>query len=87
MCPGRHLATTEIMALVALMVLQFDIIPIAGKWNEPTWKNSPLQAGFPVIDQDIEVELRPRKANVQWNVTFSTTGEAAEVVLEDISVA
>lgn len=87
LCPGRHFATTEIMALVALMVMQFDVIPIAGKWIEPTWKNSPLQAGFPVIDEDIEVELRPRKANVQWNVTFSTSGEVAEIVMEDIAVA
>lgn len=87
LCPGRHFATTEIMALVALMVIQFDVTPTAGKWIEPTWKNSPLQAGFPIIDQDIEVELRPREPNMKWNVTFSTSGEAAGIVMEDIAGA
>lgn len=51
LCPGRHFAGTEIMALSALMVLQFNIVPVGtGKWVEPTWKNSPAQAGFPVPD-------------------------------------
>lgn len=87
LCPGRHFATTEIMALVALMVIQFDVTPTTGKWIEPSWKNSPLQAGFPIIDQDIEVELRPRNPNVKWNVTFSTSGEVARIVMEDIAGA
>lgn len=85
LCPGRHFATTEIMALVALLVVQFDVVPVAGKWVEPTWKNSPLQAGFPIIDEDIEVELRPRKPDTKWNVTFSTSGVAAGIVVEDMA--
>lgn len=87
LCPGRHFATTEIMALVALMVIQFDVTPTTGKWIEPSWKNSPLQAGFPIIDQDIEVELRPRNPNMKWNVTFSTSGEVAGIAMEDIAGA
>lgn len=85
LCPGRHFATTEIMAFVALVVAQFDVVPLAGKWVEPTWKNSPLQAGFPIIDEDIEVELRSRKPGIKWNVTFSVSGEAAGIVMEDMT--
>lgn len=87
LCPGRHFATTEIMALVALLVVQFDVVPVAGKWVEPTWENSPLQAGFPVIDEDIEVELRPRRPGMKWHVTFSASGEAAGIVMEDMAGA
>ncbi|KAH8883487.1 cytochrome P450 [Thozetella sp. PMI_491] len=84
LCPGRHFACTEIMALAALLVLQFDMVPVAGKWIEPTWNNSPVQAGFPIPDEDIEVELRPRDPSKKWNVTFSGSDEAIGIVSEDM---
>ncbi|KAI0451597.1 cytochrome P450 [Xylaria acuta] len=87
LCPGRHLASTEIMALAALLVLQFDIMPIdGGKWVEPTWKNSPMQAAFPIPDDDIHVELRPRDPGVKWCVTFSGSDDVVPIVSEDIAV-
>ena len=87
LCPGRHFASTEIMALTALLVLQFDIVPVVGKWVEPTWNNSPLQAGFPIIDEDIRVELRPRDLSKKWHITFSGSDETIEIVSEDITGA
>ncbi|KAJ4392035.1 hypothetical protein N0V93_005656 [Gnomoniopsis smithogilvyi] len=87
LCPGRHFASTEIMALAALLVLQFDVIPVAGKWVEPTWENSPLQSGFPVPDEDIQVELRPRDPGMKWNVTFSGSDEVMQIAMEDITGA
>ncbi|KAK9425268.1 putative Cytochrome P450 [Seiridium unicorne] len=83
LCPGRHFASTEIMAFAALLVLQFDVVPARGTWVEPTWGNSPAQAGFPVPDEDIEVELRPRDLNKKWTVSFSGSAEAMEIVSED----
>ncbi|XXH02880.1 hypothetical protein Hte_009268 [Hypoxylon texense] len=83
LCPGRHFASTEIMALAALLVLQFDVVPLAGKWVEPTWENSPVQAGFPVPDEDIKVELRPRIPERKWRVTFTGSDKAMEIVSED----
>lgn len=85
LCPGRHFASTEIMALAALLVLQFDVVPVAGKWVEPTWKNSPLQAGFPIPDEDISVEFRPRQPDRTWQVMFSGDDEAMGIVSEDIT--
>ncbi|KAK2596476.1 hypothetical protein N8I77_013364 [Diaporthe amygdali] len=84
LCPGRHFASTEIMALAALLVLQFDVVPIVGEWIEPTWKNSPIQAGFPIPDEDIDVEIRPRDPNKKWRVTFMGSDEAMGIVSEDI---
>lgn len=87
LCPGRHFASTEIMALAALLVLQFDVVPVGngGKWVEPTWENSPLQAGFPVIDEDIEVEVRPREPGRKWRVVYSGSDKAMDIVEEDIA--
>ncbi|CAN8104370.1 unnamed protein product [Discula destructiva] len=86
LCPGRHFASTEIMALAALVALQFDVVPVGGKWVDPTWENSPLQSGFAVPDEDIEVELRPRHPGTEWNVTFSGSDEAMKIVIEDGAV-
>lgn len=85
LCPGRHFASTEIMALAALLVLQFDVVPVTGKWSEPTSKNSPVQAGFPIPDEEINVELRPRDASKKWHVSFSGSDEAMEIVTEDFN--
>ncbi|KAK0713606.1 cytochrome P450 [Lasiosphaeria miniovina] len=87
LCPGRHFASTELMALAALMVLQFDVVPVAngGKWATPTLHNSPVQAGFPVIDDDIDVDIRPRDPSAEWRVEFSGSKKAMNIVSEDIS--
>lgn len=85
LCPGRHFASTEILSLASLLALQFDVVPLAGKWAEPTWENSPAQAGFPVIDEDIPVELRPRDPRRKWRVMYSDTDKAMDIVSEDIA--
>ncbi|KAI0880050.1 cytochrome P450 [Annulohypoxylon maeteangense] len=83
LCPGRHFASTEIMALATLLVLQFDVTPVTGRWDEPTWENSPVQAGFPVPDEDINVELRPRDPARKWHVKFTGSDKAMGIVAED----
>ncbi|KAL2151436.1 hypothetical protein VTH82DRAFT_6534 [Thermothelomyces myriococcoides] len=85
LCPGRHFASMEILALASLVVLQFDVVPLAGRWVEPTWENTPAQAGFPVIDHDIPVELRPRDPRRKWRVAYSGSDKAMHIVAEDIS--
>ncbi|KAF2832521.1 cytochrome P450 [Ophiobolus disseminans] len=83
LCPGRHFASTEIMVFAALTVLQFDVVPVKGKWIEPVCDNTPAQSGFPVPDEDIEIELRPRDAARKWNVKFSGSDKAMDIVAED----
>ncbi|KAI1129318.1 cytochrome P450 [Nemania abortiva] len=60
LCPGRHFASTGIMALGPLLALQFDVKPVAGQWTEPKCDRSPLATGFPVPDHDIPVEFHAR---------------------------
>ncbi|KAK3897051.1 cholesterol 7-alpha-monooxygenase [Staphylotrichum tortipilum] len=86
LCPGRHFASMEILALAALTVLQFNVVPVAeGEWREPTWERSPVQAGIPVVDEEIEVELRPREIGREGKVVFSGSGgEVMGIVEEDV---
>ncbi|KAK7927370.1 hypothetical protein PG985_004368 [Apiospora marii] len=83
LCPGRHFASNEILAFAALVVLQFDLVPVAGQWVEPTFENSPPQSGFPIPDEDIQVELHTRDPNKKWVVTFSGADQALGIVSED----
>lgn len=75
-CPGRHLSSTQIMAFAALMVLRFEVSPVDvadGKtqWKEPTCKNTPAVATFPVPDVAFRVLVRPRDTR-KWLVRFGT---------------
>lgn len=83
LCPGRHFASTEIMAFAAMLVLQFDVVPVEGRWVEPCCDNSPALAGFPIPDKDIEVELRSRDVGANWNFTFSGLDRSMDIVAED----
>ena len=83
LCPGRHFASMELMVFAALLVLQFDVVPVGGKWIEPACDKSPAQAGFPIPDQDIEVELRPRDVERKWKFTFLESEKVMDIVAED----
>lgn len=83
LCPGRHFASTEIMAFAALLVLQFDVVPVQGKWTEPVCDNSPAQAGFPIPDEDIDIEMHPIDPTKKWDIRFSGSDKAMDLVSED----
>jgi cytochrome P450 len=84
LCPGRHFASTEILALVAMMVLRFDIKPTSGTWVEPKSENTPLISGFPIPDVDIDIDVRPTDDR-EWRVSFSGTDKAMDMVHEEVA--
>lgn len=54
-CPGRHFASSEILLLVAMVILRYDIVPVGGAWKEPKKDTSsmvsitgPVKGKFPV---------------------------------------
>ncbi|KAF2849591.1 cytochrome P450 [Plenodomus tracheiphilus IPT5] len=57
MCPGRHFSINVILSLVAMIVLQYDIIPLEGTWAAPTKHNADLWNAMPKPDWDIKVRL------------------------------
>ncbi|PVH98078.1 cytochrome P450 [Periconia macrospinosa] len=88
LCPGRHFASTEIIAFAALMVLRFDIQPKSSTWVRPTTKRAGMQATVPPPDDDIDVIITPRKdalAGKQWNVVLTGSDKGVPIVAEDAS--
>lgn len=68
MCPGKGFATAQIVALVAMWVLQFDLEPIGGQWEEPGQDQSNMsRENTPALRKPI-VEAFPRAGteNVVW---------------------
>ncbi|KAI1146364.1 cytochrome P450 [Nemania diffusa] len=86
LCPGRHFASTELIAFAALMIMRFDIEPIGGEWNYPGTEKAPPSAAVAPPDVDMEVELVPRDA-LQWQISFSGSDQAMEISAEDIKSA
>ena len=68
LCPGRHFVTFETMALVALMVLRFDMQPRDGQWIIPRQKQESLATNVFPPEKDIRVKVIRRKGfeEVDW---------------------
>lgn len=86
-CPGRHFATTEILAFAALILLRFDITPATtgGKWKDVTIDKTPLTPALPVPDDPVRVHIRPREPSRKWRVELVESDRAVGVAAEDIS--
>ncbi|KUI59519.1 Cholesterol 7-alpha-monooxygenase [Cytospora mali] len=92
LCPGRHFSSTEILAMAALMVLQFDVTPLgdnkeaAEEWKHPTCKNTPMVSTFFQPDEDIKVRVTPRYAHRSIKVGHDLTGDTGEIAITDSNV-
>lgn len=68
-CPGRHFASSEILGMVATMILRYDISPLSGTWEEPEKFLSsvvsimtPVKGKFPVT-----VKRRQEYEGIKWD--------------------
>ena len=72
-CPGRHFATGEILALVAMLILRYDITPVSGKWWCPKLNTQAIAAVVypPVEAYPVRLSARKEYAGARWsfNVT------------------
>ena len=59
-CPGRQFATTEVMAIMAMLVMRFDITPAEGVWNLPP-QNVSMFGSVPPPKGDIPVVFKERE--------------------------
>ncbi|KAI1076617.1 cytochrome P450 [Whalleya microplaca] len=82
LCPGRHFASTEVLALLALLIVRFDVSPVGGKWVEPK-KDMVMDRACPLPKKDVEVVLTP-KSNQKWRILFSDNDKGINIVAEDI---
>ena len=85
LCPGRHFATNEILAVFAMLVMQYDMVPVNGKFTLPTTKKTNVATVVMEPDADIEVEVTKRKGFEQesWSFSLETSGDIFAVVVED----
>lgn len=69
MCAGRHLATGEIMALMAMLILQFDICPPEGTWKKPPTNAKAMAASLspPADPYLVTIQEREQFKGVQWD--------------------
>lgn len=61
LCPGRHFATTTILATVAMFVLRYEARPASGTWINPTQKINNFVPAILPPDQDILLDMRSRE--------------------------
>ncbi|MCJ1394114.1 hypothetical protein MMC18_006992 [Xylographa bjoerkii] len=85
LCPGRHFATTEVVAVVAMLVLRYDITPLdggsQGVWVLPKQDNNNVGTSVLPPVSDIKVRITKRKG---WEVgkwAFTRSEEAAKFAL------
>ena len=86
LCPGRHFATTEILAFTALMILRCDVSPSLGEWVYPTTFKAAMWETTPIPDFDLDVKLAPRAGiynEVKWRVLLSDSDKGINVSAED----
>ena len=83
LCPGRHFASTEVLAFLALLLVRFDVRPVDGTWVEPK-KNIVMDRACPLPKANVEVEL-VAKSNQKWRVVFSDNEKGVDIVAEDLA--
>ncbi|KAF2868440.1 cytochrome P450 [Massariosphaeria phaeospora] len=87
LCPGRHFASTEILAFTAVMLLQFDIKPKTGHWPKSPKTKAEFWEATSSPKDDFEVEIRPIESEVMdrdWAFTLSDLDQPIELSAEDL---
>ena len=88
LCPGRHFATNEILAVFAMFIMQYDMAPVdGGEFTLPTTSRTNVTTVIMEPDVDIEVEVSKRKGyeHESWSFSLESSGDIFAVVVEDRS--
>lgn len=85
LCPGRHFATNEILAVVAVFIARLDMKPAVGGWKLPTSANTNVAAVIMEPDHDIQVEIKTRRGfeDVKWAISLNKSDKIFAMVTED----
>ncbi|PQE14176.1 cytochrome P450 protein [Rutstroemia sp. NJR-2017a BVV2] len=85
LCPGRHFATNEILAIVSMFVMRFDMKPVSGQWKLPKTDNTNVATVIMEPDTDIEVIASARKGfeDGKWAFSLRDSEMILAVVDED----
>ena len=85
LCPGRHFATNEVLAVVTMFVMRYDMVPQSGEWALPTVQKTNVAAVLMEPDTDIEVLVSRRSGYEKdsWSFGLRTSDDVFAVVAED----
>ena len=75
LCPGRHLASIEVMCCVAMFAMRYDLDPVCGEWRMPEPKEPNIISSILFPGGDLEVDVRPREGFEHGSWAF-TLGES-----------
>ncbi|KAF2232166.1 cytochrome P450 [Viridothelium virens] len=70
LCPGRHFATTEVLAIATMFIMRYNIAPLTGKWSLPTVDSTNMTSAIMTPDNDVEVEVSLRKGYEEGEWAF-----------------
>ncbi|KAF1961948.1 cytochrome P450 [Byssothecium circinans] len=86
LCPGRHFASTEVLAFVAMMIARFDFLPVGGEWICPKTNKAGAHATLAPPDDDVEVQISPAAGEMvgkKWIAVLSGSTKGVELSVED----
>lgn len=87
LCPGRHFATNEVLAVVSMFIMRYDMAPQtqSGDWDLPTVAKTNVAAVIMEPDADVEVVVSRRKGFEQdrWTFRLEASQDVFAVVTED----
>jgi hypothetical protein len=72
-CPGRHFASGEILSLVAMMVLRYEIIPESRHWVSPPLNTKAMAASITPPGDRFSVNIRRRQEYQQAKWEYKVT--------------
>ncbi len=77
MCPGRHFAAGEVLALAAMLILRYDMTPVSREWWTPKLNAWAIAASVtpPVESYPVKFSARKEYADVPWSFRV-TEGKA-----------
>lgn len=69
MCPGRHFATLGVLALMACIILRFDIVPSHSEWSIPEPQQESLSTNVFPPKKDLKVRFIQRQGfeDIGWD--------------------
>jgi hypothetical protein len=82
LCPGRHLAFTEIVSFVALVVYGFEVqLEGGGLLKLPPYKTAQLgeNSKKPVYDLEVLIKRREEYKGVTWGFSVDPTMDIEKV--------
>lgn len=66
-CPGRHFAVNELIVMLVMMVVKYDVVPLSGQWNFPKAKGLVVAGILAPLEQiQASIQVRAATGKVDW---------------------